>query len=69
MGLAPYGNPIYENKVKQLLDIKEDGTFRLDQKYFNYATGLTMTNNKFHELFGQKPRTQKMRSSLNFIWI
>jgi predicted NodU family carbamoyl transferase len=35
MGLAPYGNPIYENKVKKLLDIKEDGTFRLDQKYFN----------------------------------
>ncbi len=59
MGLAPYGNPIYENKVKQLLDIKEDGTFRLNQKYFNYATGLTMTNDKFHELFGQKPRSSK----------
>jgi len=44
MGLAPYGNSIYVDKVKQLLDIKEDGTFRLDQKYFNYATGLTMTN-------------------------
>ena len=56
MGLAPYGNPIYENKVKQLIDIKEDGTFRLDQKYFNYATGLTMTNDKFNNLFGQKPR-------------
>ena len=56
MGLAPYGNPIYEDKVKQLLDIKDDGTFRLDQKYFNYATGLTMTNNNFHKLFGQKPR-------------
>ena len=56
MGLAPYGNPIYEDKVKQLIDIKDDGTFRLDQKYFNYATGLTMTNNKFNKLFGQKPR-------------
>ncbi len=56
MGLAPYGNPIYENKVKQLFDLKEDGTFRLDQKYFNYATGLTMTNEKFNILFGQKPR-------------
>ena len=56
MGLAPYGNPIYENKVKELIDIKEDGTFRLNQKYFNYATGLTMTNNYFHNLFGQKPR-------------
>ena len=56
MGLAPYGNPIYEDKVKQLIDIKSDGTFRLDQRYFNYATGLTMTNEKFNNLFGQKPR-------------
>ena len=56
MGLAPYGVPIYEDKIKQLIDIKEDGTFRLDQKYFNYATGLTMTNNKFDDLFGQKRR-------------
>ena len=46
-------------KLKNLIDIKEDGTFRLDQKYFNYATGLTMTNNKFHNLFGQKPRDPK----------
>ena len=59
MGLAPYGNPIYEDKIKKLVDIKEDGTFRLDQKYFNYATGLTMTNNKFNNLFGQKPRNPK----------
>ncbi|MDB3888593.1 carbamoyltransferase [Candidatus Pelagibacter sp.] len=59
MGLAPYGFPIYEDKVKQLVDIKEDGTFRLNQKYFNYATGLTMTNNYFHNLFGQKPRNSK----------
>ena len=56
MGLAPYGNSIYEDKIKQLIDLKEDGTFRLDQKYFNYATGLTMTNEKFNNLFGQKPR-------------
>ncbi len=56
MGLAPYGNPIYEDKVKKLIDIKDDGTFRLDQTYFNYATGLTMTNEKFNNLFGQKPR-------------
>ncbi len=56
MGLAPYGNPIYEDKIKKLIDIKEDGTFRLDQSYFNYATGLTMTNDKFDRLFGQKPR-------------
>ena len=56
MGLAPYGNPIYTDKVKQLIDIKEDGTFRIDQKYFDYATGLTMTNKHFNNLFGQKPR-------------
>ena len=56
MGLAPYGKPIYENKIKELIDIKEDGTFRMDQKYFNYATGLTMTNDKFDSLFGQKKR-------------
>ena len=59
MGLAPYGNPKYIEKVKQLVDIKEDGTFRLNQKYFNYATGLTMTNKNFHNLFGQKPRDPK----------
>ena len=56
MGLAPYGNPLYANKVKELIDIKEDGSFRLDQSYFNYATGLTMTNEKFNKLFGRKPR-------------
>ena len=56
MGLAPYGNPIYLDKINLLIDIKDDGTFRLNQKYFNYATGLTMTNDKFHNLFGQKPR-------------
>ena len=56
MGLAPYGEPIYEDQIKMLIDIKDDGTFRLNQKYFNYATGLTMTNEKFSNLFGQKPR-------------
>ena len=60
MGLAPYGKPIYENKIiDNLIDIKEDGSFRLDQTYFNYATGLTMTNKKFENLFGQKPRNSK----------
>jgi len=66
MGLAPYGNPIYENKIKQLIDIKEDGTFRLDQRYFNYATGLTMTNSKFNNLFGQKPRNPKNEKITQF---
>ena len=66
MGLAPYGNPIYEDKVKQLLDLKEDGTFRLNQKYFNYATGLNMTNEKFNNLFGQKPRNPKNEEITQF---
>ena len=66
MGLAPYGNPIYENKVRQLIDLKEDGTFRLDQTYFNYATGLTMTNEKFNKLFGQKPRDSKSEKITQF---
>ena len=57
MGLAPYGNPKYTEQIlKNLIDLKEDGTFMLDQKYFNYSTGLTMTNNHFDKLFGQPPR-------------
>ncbi len=56
MGLAPYGKSIYEEEIKKLIDIKDDGTFRLDQKYFNYSTGLTMINNKFENLFGKKTR-------------
>ena len=66
MGLAPYGNPIYVDKIMKLVDIKNDGTFRLDQKYFNYATGLTMTNDKFHHLFGQKPRDPKKEKLTQF---
>ena len=53
MGLAPYGNPKYVNKIKDnLIDIKSDGSFHLDMSYFNYCTGLTMTNQKFDRLFG-----------------
>ena len=60
MGLAPYGAPIYEDKIKDhLIDIKDDGSFHLNQEYFNYATGLTMTNKKFHNLFGEEPRNSK----------
>ena len=66
MGLAPYGNPIYEDKIKKLIDIKDDGTFRLNQKYFNYATGLTMTNEHFHSLFGQKVRNSKTERLTQF---
>ena len=57
MGLAPFGKPIYSEIIKKnLLDIKPDGSFRLNQKYFNYATGFTMTNQNFYNLFGKKPR-------------
>jgi len=58
MGLAPYGEPKYVDLIyKHLIDVKEDGTFKLDMKYFNYATGLTMVNDKFCELFGGPART------------
>ncbi|MDA9707116.1 carbamoyltransferase [Candidatus Pelagibacter sp.] len=56
MGLAPYGKPNFVNHIYKLIDIKDDGSFRLDQSYFNYATGLKMTNEKFNNLFGYKPR-------------
>ena len=67
MGLAPYGKPIYEDKiVKNLIDIKKDGSFWLNQDYFNYATGLTMTNDKFDNLFGQKARDSKKEKLTQF---
>jgi len=57
MGLAPYGEPKYVDLIlDKLLDLKPDGTFRLDMQYFNYCTGLTMTNTRFDELFGGPPR-------------
>ena len=57
MGLAPYGEPKYVDLIlDNLLDLKDDGTFRLDMSYFNYATGLTMTNKKFANLFGGPAR-------------
>ena len=57
MGLAPYGQPTYADLIlDKLLDLKADGTFRLDMQYFNYCTGLTMTNRRFDELFGGPPR-------------
>ena len=60
MGLAPYGEPKYVDKIKNnLIDVKSDGSFRLDQNFFSYATGLTMTNKKFHNLFGEEPRDGK----------
>ena len=57
MGLAPYGEPRYADKIlEHLVDLKEDGSFRLDQSYFNYCTGLTMTNSRFDALFGGPAR-------------
>ena len=57
MGLAPYGEPRFKNIIlDKLIDVKEDGSFRLNMDYFNYATGLTMTNNKFAKLFNMKRR-------------
>ena len=57
MGLAPYGEPKYRDLIlDNLIDLKDDGSFRLDQSYFNYLTGLTMTNQKFESLFGQPVR-------------
>ena len=57
MGLAPYGEPIYTDKIREnLIDLKEDGSFRLNMEYFDFATGLTMTNEKFNKLFSLKPR-------------
>ncbi|MGB7214687.1 MAG: carbamoyltransferase N-terminal domain-containing protein, partial [Gammaproteobacteria bacterium] len=57
MGLAPYGEPRYVDLIREhIIDIKEDGSFRLNMSYFNYCAGLTMTNDRFHELFGGPPR-------------
>ena len=57
MGLAPYGQPEFVDRIfDHLIDLKEDGSFRLDLSYFNYCTGLTMTNQKFADLFGEPVR-------------
>ena len=57
MGLAPYGEPKYVDKIySELIDLKEDGSFKMNMEYFNYCAGLTMTNDKFHKLFGGPPR-------------
>ncbi|MFH1783003.1 MAG: carbamoyltransferase [Candidatus Omnitrophota bacterium] len=62
MGLAPYGEPKYVDLIlKELIDLKEDGSFRLNMKYFNYCAGLTMTNKKFDKLFGGPPRKPETR--------
>lgn len=64
MGLAPYGRPLYAKKITDhLIDVKPDGSFRLNMGYFNYCVGLTMTNGRFHELFEGPPRRPEDRIS------
>ncbi len=67
MGLAPYGEPKYKDRIyKNLIDVKEDGSFNLNQKYFNYCTGLTMTNQKFDKLFGNTARNPNKEDLTQF---
>ncbi len=67
MGLAPYGQPKYTDIIKNnLIDIKEDGSFRIEQEYFDYSTGLKMTNSKFNSLFGETPRNAKTEKIRQF---
>ena len=62
MGLAPYGEPRYVDVIyNELLDLRDDGSFRLNQKYFNYLGGLTMTNGAFDRLFGGPPRVPESK--------
>ncbi|MGB7346569.1 MAG: carbamoyltransferase [Pirellulaceae bacterium] len=57
MGLAPYGQPLYADAIREnLIQIRDDGSFRLNLEYFNYCQGLTMTGKRFHDLFGRSPR-------------
>lgn len=62
MGLAPYGNPVYKDLIlEKLVDLKEDGSFRMHLSYFNYCQGLTMTSKKFHRIFGGLPGKPESR--------
>jgi carbamoyltransferase len=71
MGLAPYGTPRYAQTIfDHLIDLKPDGTFRLNLDYFDYCTGLRMTNAKFDTLFGAPARDpQRLLISYSTIWI
>jgi carbamoyltransferase len=62
MGLAPYGKPTFKDLIyKHLIDVREDGSFWMDMSYFNYCQGLTMTNDRFHQVFGGPPRRSDER--------
>ncbi|MBL7157982.1 MAG: carbamoyltransferase [Candidatus Omnitrophica bacterium] len=68
MGLAPYGKPIYKDLIlKELINLKEDGSFKLNMKYFNYCAGLTMTNRRFHDLFGMPPRKPETKLTQKYM--
>ena len=70
MGLAPYGEPRYAELIlDNLIDLKPDGTFRLDQSYFDYCTGLRMTNEKFDALFGGPARKPERTARRSATWI
>ena len=71
MGLAPYGEPVYKDLIlEHLIDLKEDGSYRMDMSYFNYCQGLTMTSRKFDRLFGGPPRKsgEPARRSARWTW-
>ena len=70
MGLAPYGEPKYAKLIlDNLIDLKPDGSFRLDMSYFDYCTGLTMTNDRFAELFGQPVRSAGQATDAASTWM
>ena len=70
MGLAPYGSPKFKSLIlEKLIDLKDDGSFKLNMDYFNYATGLTMTNKNFLIFLANQLEIQKKINLLNFIWI
>jgi carbamoyltransferase len=61
MGLAPYGEPTFVKQIMEIIDLKEDGSFRMDMSYFNYCQGMTMTSRKFDRLFGGPPRSSESK--------
>lgn len=68
MGLAPYGRPVYKDLIlKELIDLKEDGSFKLNMRYFNYCAGLTMINKRFDKLFGGPPRKQETKLTQRYM--
>ena len=69
MGLAPYGKPIYKDLIyKNLVYVNSDGSFKLNQKYFDYSSGLKMINKKFEILF-KKKLEKAMKRLNNFLWM